>query len=110
LSNPQSSIGFLNISATLRRPSIRRIRAERRRRAIAWSDRFVLFITTRATVQGRAGVCLRRDAPAFPGARGSFTRLNDEESDRLRMMAASICRHQLALSRFPLAPTVSLLT
>ena len=85
-------------------------RAERRRRAIAWSDRFVLFLTTRATVQGRAGVDSCRDAPAFPGERGRFTRLNDEGSDRLRQMAASICRHQLALSRFQLAPTVSLLT
>jgi len=33
-------------------------------RVIAWSDRFVLFVTTRATVQGRAGVGRRRDPPA----------------------------------------------
>ena len=38
----------------------RRIRAERRQKAIAWSDRCVLFITTRATVPGRAAVGLRR--------------------------------------------------
>ena len=46
--------------------------------AIAWSDRCVLFIATRATAQGRAGVGLRRDAPAFLGARRRFTCLNDE--------------------------------
>jgi hypothetical protein len=77
---------------------------------VAWSDRFVLFLTTRPTLQGRAGVDSCRDAPAFPGERGRFRRLSDEGSDRLRQMAASICRHQLALSRFQLAPTVSLLT
>ena len=60
------------------RPSIRHIRAARRRRAIAWSDRFVLFLTTRATAQGRAGVGLRRDAPAFLGETARSTRLNDE--------------------------------
>ncbi|MGB5695642.1 MAG: hypothetical protein WBM46_08325, partial [Polyangiales bacterium] len=59
--------------------------------------------TTRATLQGRAGVDWCRDAPAFPGEREGFARLNDEESGRLRQMATSICRHQLA-------PTVSLLT
>jgi hypothetical protein len=53
-----------------------------------------LFITTRATVQGRAVFGLRRDAPAFSGERGRFTRLNDEGSGRLRPMAASICRRQ----------------
>jgi hypothetical protein len=89
---------------------IRRIRAERRRRAIAWSDRFVLFVTTRATAQGRAGLGLRRDAPAFPGEGRGFTRLTDEGSGRLRKMAASICRRRPAFSRFQLAPTVSLLT
>lgn len=73
-----ASSGFWTISATLRSPSIRRIRAAHRRRAIAWSERSVLFATTRATVQGRAGVGLRRDPPAFPGARGRFTHLNDE--------------------------------
>ena len=57
---------------------IRRIRAERRPKAIAWSDRFVLFVTTRATAQGRAGLGLRRDAPAFPGEGRGFTRLTDE--------------------------------
>lgn len=63
-----------------------------------------------ATLQGQAGVDSCRDAPAFPGERGRFRRLNDEGSGRLRQMAASICRHQLALSRFQLAPTISLLT
>jgi hypothetical protein len=82
----------------LRRPSIRRIRAERRRRAIAWSDRFVLFVTTRATVQGRAVFGLRRDAPAFSGERGKFTRLNDEGSGRLRRMAASSYPQQTGFS------------
>jgi hypothetical protein len=72
--------------------------------------RFVLFLTARPTLQGRAGVDSCRDAPAFPGETGRFTRLNDEGSGRLRRMAASICRHQLALSRFQLAPTVSRLT
>ncbi len=90
-SNPQSSSGFWNISAILWSPSIRHIRAAHRRRAIAWSDRFVLFVTTRATVQGRAVFGLRRDAPAFSGEKGRFTRLNHEGSDRLRRMAASIC-------------------
>ena len=70
--------GFWNTSATRQRSSIQHIRAGRRRRAIAWSDRVVLFVTTRATVQGQAGVGLRRDAPAFPGERGRFTHLNDE--------------------------------
>ena len=69
---------------------IRRIRAERRLRAIAWSGRFVLFLTTRAPLQGRAGVDSCRDAPAFPGEREGFTCLNDEGSGRLRTMAASI--------------------
>ena len=64
----------------LRSPSIRHIQAERRRRAIAWSDRLVLFVTTRATVQGRVGVGLRRDAPAFPGGRGRFTCLTDKRA------------------------------
>jgi len=67
-------------------------------RAIAWSERFVLFITTRATMQGRAGVGLRRDAPAFPGEREGFARLNDEGSGRLRTMAASTCRQQTGCS------------
>jgi hypothetical protein len=77
---------------------------------IAWSDRFVLFLTTRATLQGRAGVDSCRDAPAFPGEWEGFTRLKDEGSGRLRKMAASICRHRPAFSRFQFAPTVSLLT
>jgi hypothetical protein len=68
--------GFSSTSAVMPGPSIRRIRAERRRRAIAWSDRFVLFVTTPAAARERAGVGLRRDAPAFPGERGRFTRLN----------------------------------
>jgi hypothetical protein len=82
------------------RPSvrIRHIRAGRRRRAIAWSERFVVFVTTRATVQGRAGFGLRRDALAFPGERRGFTRLNDEGSDRLRRIAASICPQQTGFS------------
>lgn len=37
---------------------------------------------------------MRRAAPAFPGARGRFTRLNDGGSSRLRRMAASIWAHQ----------------
>ena len=89
--NPISPLSIISRSTTLRSRSIRRIRAERRRRAIAWSDRFVLFVTTRATVQGRAGLGLRRDAPAFSGERARFTRLTDEGSDRLRRMATSIC-------------------
>jgi len=48
-----------------------------------------MFVTARAIVQGRAGFGLRRDAPAFPGERGRFTRLNDKGSGRLRQMAAS---------------------
>ena len=64
------------------------------------SDRFVLFVTTRATVQGRAGLGLRRDAPAFPAERARFTRLTDEGSGRLAPMAASICRRRPAFSRF----------
>ncbi|MDA0681000.1 MAG: hypothetical protein O2880_11780, partial [Proteobacteria bacterium] len=56
--------------------------------------RFVMLVTTRATVQGRAAVGLRRDAPVFPGERGRFRRLNDEGSGRLRRMAASIWAHQ----------------
>jgi len=92
------------------RTSIRHIRAERRQRAIAWSDRFVLFLTTRATVQGRAVVGLHRDAPAFSGERGRFARLNDKGRGRLRPMAASIRSRRPAFSRFQLAPTVSLLT
>jgi hypothetical protein len=38
-------------------------------RVIAWSDRFFQFLTTRPTLQGRAGVDSCRDAPAFPGER-----------------------------------------
>jgi hypothetical protein len=38
----------------------------------------------------RAGSGLRRDALAFPGERGRFTRLNHEGSSRLRRTAASI--------------------
>ena len=78
---------------------IRRIQAERRRRAISWSDRFVLFVPTRAPLQGRAGFGWRRDASAFPGERERFTRLNDEGSGRLREMAASTCRRQTVSPR-----------
>jgi len=81
-------------------PSIRRIRAGRRRRAIAWSDRFVLFVTTPATARERAGFGLRRDAPAFPGERGGFMHLNDDGSSRLRRMAASICALKTGFSWF----------
>jgi DNA-binding winged helix-turn-helix (wHTH) protein len=70
----------------------------------------VLALTTRAPLQGRAGVDSCRDAPAFPGEREGFTRLNDEGSGRLRKMAASICRRRPGCSRPQLAPTVSLLT
>lgn len=77
--------------------STRRLRAGRRRRASAWSDRFVLFITTRATVQGRAGVGLRREAPACRGERRKFTRLNDDGS-------------RPSSARFQLAPPISHLT
>lgn len=80
------------------------------RQVIAEARPDIILHTTRPTLQGRAGVDSCRDAPAFPGERGRFRRLSDEGSDRLRQMAASICRHQLALSRFQLAPTVSLLT
>ena len=79
-------------------------------RLIAQSDRCVLFNTTRAIVQGRAGVGLRRDATAFPGERGRFTRLNDERSGRLREMAASIGRRQPGFNRFQLASTIAVLT
>jgi len=109
-SNPQSSSGFWAISATRRCPSIRRIRAERRRRATAWSERSVLSITTRATVQGRAAFGLRRDAPAFPAERKGFTCPSDAGPGRLREMAASICRRRPGFGRYKLAPTVSLLT
>ena len=54
-----------------------------------------MFVTTRATVQGRAGFGLRHDAPAFPGEWEGFTCLNDEESGRLRRMAVSICRNRM---------------
>ena len=64
----------------------------------AMFDCFVLYVTTRATVQGRAGFGLRGDPPAFPGERGRFTRLNDEGSGRLREMAASICRRRPGFS------------
>ena len=54
-------------------------------------------------------------APAFPGERGRFTRLNDEGSSRLRRMAASIypqrpgfsslrrlrCRHKAPYTHYP---------
>ncbi len=66
---------------------------------IAWFDRFVLFLTTRAPLQGRAGVDSCRDAPAFPGEREGFTRLNDKASGRLREMAASTCRRQTVSPR-----------
>ncbi len=59
---------------------------------------FAMFVTARAIVQGRAGFGLRRDAPAFPGERGRFTRLNDKGSGRLRQMAASSCRHRPGFS------------
>ena len=72
--------------------------AERRRRAIAWSDRFVLFITTRAPLQGRAAFGSRRDAPAFSSERGRFTRLDDQGSGRLRRIAASMCPQQTGFS------------
>jgi hypothetical protein len=49
-------------------------------------------------VQGRAVFGLRRDAPAFSGERGRFTRLNDPGSDRLRWMAASISPQQTGFS------------
>ena len=102
----QSLNGIWTISATLRRPSIRHLRAERRRRAIAWSDRFVLFVITRATVQGRAVFGLRRDAPAFSGERGRFTRLNDERVGP----APPDGRHDPpSADRIQLAPTASLL-
>jgi hypothetical protein len=61
-------------------------------------------------VPGRAVVGLRRDALAFPGERGRFTRLNDEGSGRLRELGASICRRRPGFSRLQLAPTVSRLT
>ena len=69
------------------------------------SDLPAKTIKRRAPLQGRAGVDSCRDAPAFPGEWEGFTRLKDEGSGRLRKMAASIYRHQLALSRFQLAPT-----
>jgi len=90
--------GFSSTSALMPGPSIRHIRAGRRRRAIAWSDCCVLFVNTRATVQGRAGFGLRRDAPAIPGERGRFTRLNHEGSGRRHQMAASICAHRPGFS------------
>jgi hypothetical protein len=66
--------GFSSTLAAPQNPSIRRIRAGRRQSAIVWSDRFVLFVTTPATLQGRAGVGLRHQ------------------------IAASICAHQPGLS------------
>ena len=36
-------------------PSIRRIQAGHRRRAISWSESFVLFVTSRAAVAGTRG-------------------------------------------------------
>ncbi|MDH4316259.1 MAG: hypothetical protein OEW68_15640, partial [Gammaproteobacteria bacterium] len=74
---------------------------------IAWSDRFVLFLTTRATVQGRAGVGLRRDAPAFPGEREGCTRLNDE---RVGPAPPDGGPDLPSADRLQLAPTVSPLT
>jgi hypothetical protein len=69
--------------------------------------RFVMFVTTRTTMQGRAGVGLRRDAPAFPGERARFTRLNDEGSDRLRRIATSIWAHRPVSARSDgLAPDI----
>jgi hypothetical protein len=62
--------GFSNTSTVMPSASIRRIRAVHRQSAIAWSDRFVMFAATRATVQERSGFDLRLDAPAIPGQRG----------------------------------------
>jgi hypothetical protein len=50
-----------------------------------------MLVTTLATARERAGVGLRRDAPAFPGETGKFTRLNVEGSGRRRQMADLIC-------------------
>ena len=71
---------------------------------------FVLLLTTRAPLQGGAGVGWHRDAPAFPGEREGFMRLNDKGSGRLRQMAASICRRRPGFSWPQLAPTGSRLT
>ena len=94
-------------------PSIRHIRAEHRRKAIAWSDRFVSFVTTRATVPERAGVGSCRDEPVIRRhfcAKAEDSRLNDERSGRLRSTAASNGRRRPGFSQFQLAPTVSRLT
>ena len=86
--------------------SIRRIRAERRQRATVYSDRFVMFVTIRATVQGRVGFGLDREAPGFSDERGRFTRLTDE---RLGPALPDGGLDLRSSARFQRAPTVSLL-
>ncbi|MDA0994783.1 MAG: hypothetical protein O3A13_14280 [Proteobacteria bacterium] len=66
-----------------------------------------MLVTTRATVQGRAGFGLRSDTPVFPGERGEI------HAPERRGVGPAPPDGGLDLgssARFQLAPTVSVLT
>jgi hypothetical protein len=56
---------------------------ERYHEVIRAPPRFVMLVTTQATVQGRAGFGLRHDVLAFPAEQGNFRRPKGEGSGPL---------------------------